>query len=437
MLSGPVPDSGGLRRIGRTVGEVCSHLQRRLMKNSQTEALEKMYDDAGLAWEQEATDEGRSKARDRWGRLIATSGAYAHAALTALPGDGEDAGHRNMDSRTMQVWMCFRLGIPPPLMRGADRLRTCALHGSEQALSDDRGYHFVHCGRLTPHIMHSSLEDAFAYVAQCAGLRVKVEVAVFAGSGSRMDVVVTDPAGAVQNLFVDVTMGTAMGDREYAGTPRRGFRLESGWKRVAGSAAERAEAGKDHKYGDRVRAAGAARFEGACVEDFGAFGRGALDVLQWIADAAFGDAPAAVRDLFKWKAAQHIAVAAARSVVAAHDENVRRMRDLAPEVLLARYGLGGPGAEMMEEVRGGVADRRGPDSRAQAPPRPSSSRFTHRSGGRPRVVRGGAPSADSRTNTLSSGAFDDNQHLGPDPLGPRGWQPAGSRPQAGEVRAAA
>ena len=113
-------------------------------------------------------------------------------------------------------------------MRGADRLRSCVLHGSEQALSDDWGYHFVHCGRMTPHIMHSSLEDAFAYVAQCApGLRVKVEVAVFAGSGSRMDVVATDPAGEVQNLFVDVTMGTAMGDREYAGAPPQGFRLES------------------------------------------------------------------------------------------------------------------------------------------------------------------------------------------------------------------
>jgi hypothetical protein len=49
------------------------------------------------------TGGGRHDARDRWGSLIATSGAYAHAALTALPGDGEDAGHCNMDSRTMQV----------------------------------------------------------------------------------------------------------------------------------------------------------------------------------------------------------------------------------------------------------------------------------------------------------------------------------------------
>jgi hypothetical protein len=106
-----------------------------------------MYDDASQAWQQSATAGARHDARDRWGRRIATSGAYAHAALTALPGDGEDAGHRNMDSRTMQVWMCFRLGVPPPLMRGAVRLRTCVLHGREQALPDDRGCHCVHCGR--------------------------------------------------------------------------------------------------------------------------------------------------------------------------------------------------------------------------------------------------------------------------------------------------
>jgi hypothetical protein len=46
--------------------------------------------------------------------LIATSGAYTHAALTALPVDGEDAGHRNMERRTMQVWMCFHLDVPSP-----------------------------------------------------------------------------------------------------------------------------------------------------------------------------------------------------------------------------------------------------------------------------------------------------------------------------------
>ncbi len=140
--------------------------------------------------------------------------------------------------------MCFRLGVPPPLMRGAVRLRTCVLHGREQALPDDRGYHSVHCGRQTPHIMQSSVEDAYAYVAQSAGVRVKIEGAVFAGRNSRMDLVLAAPAAATQKVMVDVTIGTAMGNREYAGTPRDGFHRETGWWRVAGSAAARAEAGK-------------------------------------------------------------------------------------------------------------------------------------------------------------------------------------------------
>ncbi len=46
------------------------------------------------------------------------------------------------------------------------------------------------------------------------------------------------------------------------------------------------------------------------------------------------------------------------------------MRDLAPEVLLARYGRGGPSDELVEEARGGVADRHGPECNAQAPPSP-------------------------------------------------------------------
>ena len=72
-----------------------------------------IFDDMALAWQSEPSEEGRGMALERWGRLIATSGAYAHASLTALPGDGEELGHRNMDSRTMSVWLCFRLGIPP------------------------------------------------------------------------------------------------------------------------------------------------------------------------------------------------------------------------------------------------------------------------------------------------------------------------------------
>ncbi len=88
------------------------------------------------------------------------------------------------------------------------------------------------------------------------------------------------------------------------------------------------------------------------MEDFGTFGKGALDVLQRLADAAFGDAPVAEGNIFKWKAAQHIGVYAARSVVKEHDENARRMRDLAPEVLVAWYGRGGLSDELLEETRG-------------------------------------------------------------------------------------
>ncbi len=62
---------------------IISHLQRRVMKNSETQALEAVYDDASRAWHQAAKGGGRHDDRDQWGRLIATSGAYAHAALTA------------------------------------------------------------------------------------------------------------------------------------------------------------------------------------------------------------------------------------------------------------------------------------------------------------------------------------------------------------------
>ena len=307
-------------------------------------------------------------------------------------------------------------------------MRTCALHGHERRLVDDRGYHWVYCGRATPHIMHAGLEDSFAYVASSVpGLRVTIETAVFAGRGNRMDVVVVNPLGVdSQQLFIDVTMGTAMGDPGYAGTPRDGFRLETGWRGVSGSAAARAEAGKHLKYGALVRAAGAAQFEGACVEDFGAFGKGALTSLDWIAGAAY-PTDLAARNMFKWKAAQHIGVAAARAVVAAHDENVRRMRDLAPEVLLARFGPGGPSAELLEEARAGLVDPWGPDSWAQAPPRPPSSSHANRGGNRrPRFVAGGAPFADSRSITMSSGALDDSLQLGTTLPGFGGRQPAGS-----------
>jgi hypothetical protein len=62
--------------------------------------------------------------------------------------------------------------------------------------------------------MHSSLEDAYAYVAQSGGVRVKIEVAVFPGRNSRMDLILAAPVAATQKVVVDVTIGTSMGDRE-------------------------------------------------------------------------------------------------------------------------------------------------------------------------------------------------------------------------------
>ena len=63
--------------------------------------------------------------------------------------------------------------------------------------------------------MHTALENAFAYVAQnVPGLIVKVKVATFQGSSSRMDLVICNPlTGGLQTRYVDVTMGTAMGSR--------------------------------------------------------------------------------------------------------------------------------------------------------------------------------------------------------------------------------
>ena len=74
------------------------------------------------------------------------------------------------------------------------------------------------------------------------------------------------------------------------------------------------------------------------MKDFGPWELGARTVLRFIADAADGERSSPVKDLFVWKAVQHIGVAAANAVVKAHDANVLLMRDKALEVLLARYG---------------------------------------------------------------------------------------------------
>jgi hypothetical protein len=76
-----------------------------------------------------------------------------------------------------------------------------------------------------------------------------------------------------------------------------------------GSAARRAEAYKQIKYVWCVqKAGGGAIVEVACVEFYGGFGEGARQVLRFIAEGALGEPPSAVKDLFLWRSAQHIAV---------------------------------------------------------------------------------------------------------------------------------
>jgi hypothetical protein len=124
-------------------------------------------------------------------------------------------------------------------------------------------------------------------------------------------------------LYVHVTMGTAMGSREYTGTPRDSGRSVSGLRsaRMA-SAARGAEAYKQIKHGWRVQqAGGGAIFEGACAKDYGGFGAGGRQVLRFVAKAHFDEPPAAVKALFMWRGAPHITVYAASAVVMAHDSN--------------------------------------------------------------------------------------------------------------------
>jgi hypothetical protein len=416
---------------GRRVGRFADHLQRRLMRGITQERLLERDNHASQAWQQAATLQERDDAQDRWGRLFATSATYAHGALTTLPDEPGEYGHRNMGPRAMNGWSSFRLGIPLPDIGPGPVLTACRLHGCDRPLGNGRGHHFVHCGRLTPHGMHTALENAFAYVAQnVPGLIVKVEVATFQGSSSRMDLVICNPlTGGLQTLYVDVTMGTAMGSREYAGMPRDGARSEPGWRSARmGSAARRAEAYKQIKYVWRVQqAGGGAIFEGACVEDYGGFGEGARQVLRFIAEAAFGEPPSAVKDLFMWRGAQHIAVYAANAVVAAHDSNYLHMKGLLRLARLAQNAAEHPveNDELLLWAGEAVAGPTGPAARRLAPPRlgsPPASPLRRR---RYAPVPGGAPSADSRPIHMSLGAFNDGQHMGSSLPGLGGLQQAG------------
>ena len=53
-LRSQCPVQGAQDASGARSGRFASHLQRRLMKNSQLEALEDMYDDASQAWQRSA-----------------------------------------------------------------------------------------------------------------------------------------------------------------------------------------------------------------------------------------------------------------------------------------------------------------------------------------------------------------------------------------------
>ena len=97
---------------------------------------------------------------------------------------------------------------------------------------------------------------------------------------------------------------------------------------------------------------------------------------------AFGEpGQEAERNLFKWKAAQHIGVYVARSVVEAHDENARRMRDLAPWVLLARYGRGDRATSFWRRLDGGWQTRAGLTPVPRVPPAPTPPGTLPRAGG--------------------------------------------------------
>jgi hypothetical protein len=69
-------------------------------------------------------------------------------------------GHRHMGPRAMHGFSSFRLGIPLPDIGPGPVLTACRLHGCDRPLGNDRAHHFVHCGRLIPHGMHTALENA-------------------------------------------------------------------------------------------------------------------------------------------------------------------------------------------------------------------------------------------------------------------------------------
>ncbi len=138
-------------------------------------------------------------------------------------------------------------------------------------------------------------------------------------------------------------------------------------------------------------------------------GGGARQVLRFIAEAAFGKPPSAVRDLFMWQGAQQIAVYAANAVVAAHNINYLHIKSL---IRLARRAQ-----NALEPWLGRVG--------RLAPPRlgsPPACPLRHL---RYAPVPRGALTADSRPIHMSLGASNDGLQMGSSLPGLGGLQQAG------------
>ncbi len=94
-------------------------------------------------------------------------------------------------------------------------------------------------------------------------------------------------------------------------------------------------------------------------------------MLRFRAEAAFSEPPSAVKDLFTWRGAPHIAVYAANAVVAAHDSNYLQMKGLLRLARLAQNAAEHPvdNDELLLWAGEAVAGPTGPAARRLAPPR--------------------------------------------------------------------
>ena len=328
------------------------HLQRRLMKKFNELAFRLMLNDACSAWLQAPAGGPANKryCRRRWNRMIAVAGKYAHAALTSLPDPPSryerGTSDNTLNDRAVNVLTCFRLGLRPPSLGNQSAPEACPLHSLEIDLEDDLSYHFCHCGRSVQHIMHTAVARGFSRVAaEVKGLITRTEVHFIAGSGMRMDIILTNPHAEIQRKLGDVTVGTALGELKYVARGPRELKEVSEARTLAGSVAKKQEAEKKRKYGEVTAKAGAGSVVGACIEDGGGWGEGADELLEYIVQAKFGPKAEGrkytrtnnVRARFKWLAVQHIGLQLARGVVEAHDDNLLRIRRLDPAAMRRAY----------------------------------------------------------------------------------------------------